>query len=79
MYHAGNAERDGFGHLALACEDVYACSEQLEAAGIPFKKRPDEGRMKVRESPVKCASSGVRGWSLLRTGVDCLHRALAHA
>ena len=48
VYHAGNEDKDGFGHLALACEDVYKCSEELEAAGIQFKKRPDEGRMKVR-------------------------------
>ena len=46
-YHPGNQEKDGFGHLAFACEDVYKCSEELEAAGVPFKKRPDEGRMKV--------------------------------
>jgi len=46
VYHAGNEDKDGFGHLALACEDVYKCSEELEAAGIQFKKRPDEGRMK---------------------------------
>jgi lactoylglutathione lyase len=45
-YHTGNAERDGFGHLAVACPDVYAACEQLEAAGVSFKKKPDEGRMK---------------------------------
>lgn len=45
-YHPGNQEKDGFGHLAFACEDVYKCSEELEAAGVPFKKRPNEGRMK---------------------------------
>uniref|UniRef100_A0A7S4GIX5 Lactoylglutathione lyase n=1 Tax=Eutreptiella gymnastica TaxID=73025 RepID=A0A7S4GIX5_9EUGL len=45
-YHPGNADRDGFGHIAVACDDVYACSAELEAAGVAFKKRPDEGRMK---------------------------------
>lgn len=45
-YHPGNAEGDGFGHLAVAVEDVYASSATLEAAGIAFKKKPDEGRMK---------------------------------
>jgi len=45
-YHPGNADKDGFGHLALACEDVYKCCAELEAAGVKFKKKPDEGRMK---------------------------------
>ena len=49
-YHTGNEERDGFGHLAVNVEDVYATSDRLERAGVPFKKKPDEGRMKVRRS-----------------------------
>lgn len=46
VYHPGNEDKDGFGHLAMACEDVYKCCEELEAAGVKFKKKPDEGRMK---------------------------------
>mmetsp|Transcript_30646 Transcript_30646/g.35737 ORF Transcript_30646/g.35737 Transcript_30646/m.35737 type:complete len:333 (+) Transcript_30646:140-1138(+) len=45
-YHPGNQEKDGFGHIAFNTDDVYAASEKLEAAGIQFKKKPDEGRMK---------------------------------
>ena len=45
-YHPGNAERDGFGHIAFNTEDVYEASAALEAKGVAFKKRPDEGRMK---------------------------------
>jgi lactoylglutathione lyase len=46
-YHTGNQERDGFGHIAVSVEDVYAVSERLEQqAGCPFHKRPNEGRMK---------------------------------
>eukprot|EP00667_Euglena_gracilis_P017896 EG_transcript_18923 len=45
-YHAGNADRDGFGHVAVNCDDVYARCEELEKAGVTFKKKPDEGRMK---------------------------------
>jgi len=45
-YHPGNAERDGFGHVAFSCFDVYKASEELAAAGVEFKKKPDEGRMK---------------------------------
>lgn len=45
-YHIGNEEKDGFGHIAVNCDDVYASSARLEAAGCSFKKKPDEGRMK---------------------------------
>jgi lactoylglutathione lyase len=45
-YHAGNQEKDGFGHIAVSVTDVYQTSADLEAAGVEFKKRPDEGRMK---------------------------------
>ena len=45
-YHAGNQEKDGFGHIAFNCNDVYATADRLAAQGVSFKKKPDEGRMK---------------------------------
>merc|ERR1719386_551387 len=36
----------GFGHIAFNCDDVYKACEELEAAGVKFRKKPDEGRMK---------------------------------
>jgi len=45
-YHAGNEEKDGFGHIAVSCDDVYAACEELEKERVTFKKKPDEGRMK---------------------------------
>merc|ERR1719238_2564055 len=36
----------GFGHLAFNVDDVYKFSEELEAKGVKFQKKPDEGRMK---------------------------------
>eukprot|EP00472_Partenskyella_glossopodia_P009666 CAMPEP_0197521832 /NCGR_PEP_ID=MMETSP1318-20131121/7055_1 /TAXON_ID=552666 /ORGANISM="Partenskyella glossopodia, Strain RCC365" /LENGTH=327 /DNA_ID=CAMNT_0043073969 /DNA_START=32 /DNA_END=1015 /DNA_ORIENTATION=+ len=45
-YHPGNQKNDGFGHIAFACDDVYEASNDLEKAGVAFKKKPDEGRMK---------------------------------
>lgn len=36
----------GFGHIAVMTRDVYTASAELEAAGVKFQKRPDEGRMK---------------------------------
>lgn len=45
-YHAGNEEKDGFGHIAVSVDDVYATAQKLEDKGYLFKKKPDEGRMK---------------------------------
>lgn len=43
----GNVEpHRGFGHIAVMTKDVYASSIELEANGVGFRKRPDEGRMK---------------------------------
>lgn len=49
-YHPGNGRteelRDGFGHLAFACEDVRKSCKMLEEKNVKFQKKPDEGRMK---------------------------------
>lgn len=40
-YNNGNEEPyRGFGHLALLTDDVYKASEELEKAGVSFKKKP---------------------------------------
>lgn len=41
QYSSGNDEPyRGFGHLALLTPDVYKASEELEKAGVLFKKKP---------------------------------------
>jgi len=53
-YHPGNEEKDSFGHVAFNTDDVYAACTRLEKAGVKFKKKPDEGRMKgLQASPAK--------------------------
>jgi lactoylglutathione lyase len=43
----GNEEpHRGFGHIAVHTDDVYKACEELEAAGVAFRKRPNEGNMK---------------------------------
>eukprot|EP00468_Gymnochlora_sp_CCMP2014_P008189 CAMPEP_0167760796 /NCGR_PEP_ID=MMETSP0110_2-20121227/11788_1 /TAXON_ID=629695 /ORGANISM="Gymnochlora sp., Strain CCMP2014" /LENGTH=339 /DNA_ID=CAMNT_0007647353 /DNA_START=201 /DNA_END=1220 /DNA_ORIENTATION=+ len=46
IYHPGNTEGDGFGHIAFSCNDVYEACDGLGDTGVSFKKKPDEGRMK---------------------------------
>ena len=45
-YNPGYGSFDGFGHIAVNTNNMYTRSEELEASGVCFKKRPDEGRMK---------------------------------
>jgi len=44
--HAEEPAFRGFGHIAFNCDDVYEACTKLEAAGVKFQKKPDEGRMK---------------------------------
>jgi len=44
--HAAEPKYRGFGHIAFNTDDVYKSSDKLEAAGVKFQKKPDEGNMK---------------------------------
>jgi lactoylglutathione lyase len=39
-------EGAGFGHTGFIVDDLEAACKMLEAAGVPFKKRPSDGKMK---------------------------------
>ncbi|KAH8922417.1 glyoxalase I [Atractiella rhizophila] len=46
-YASGNEETGrGFGHIAIGVDDVQKASDRLEALGVKFKKRPQDGKMK---------------------------------
>jgi len=45
-YHNGNDEPRGFGHLGFLVDDLDKVCEHLEKSGVPFKKKPNEGKMR---------------------------------
>ncbi|KAL7888609.1 hypothetical protein AOLI_G00035830 [Acnodon oligacanthus] len=46
LYHHGNTQPTGFGHIGIAVPDVYAACKLFEELGVTFVKKPDEGTMK---------------------------------
>lgn len=46
VYHDGNGEPRGFGHICVSVPDVRAACARFESLGVPFQKRLTDGRMK---------------------------------
>jgi lactoylglutathione lyase len=44
--HTGNTTPQGFGHIGFLVDDLVAMCKDLEDAGVPFFKKPDEGKMR---------------------------------
>lgn len=45
-YHDGNAQPQGFGHICFSVPDLDAAVRWFDENGVPFVKRPDQGKMK---------------------------------
>ncbi|MEL6686153.1 MAG: lactoylglutathione lyase [Pseudomonadota bacterium] len=46
VYHNGNSDPRGFGHIGLSVPDVEQACDRFEQMGVAFVKRPHEGSMK---------------------------------
>ena len=47
VYHNGNDQPQGFGHICVSVDDLQKCCEYLESKKVNWKKRLQDGRMKT--------------------------------
>lgn len=46
VYHDGNADPRGFGHICVSVPDLHAACARFDALDVPYQKRLSDGRMK---------------------------------
>ena len=46
VYHDGNSEPQGFGHICVSVDDLDEACKRFESKGVEWKKRLTDGRMK---------------------------------
>ncbi|MCD9085835.1 lactoylglutathione lyase [Stenotrophomonas sp. SY1] len=46
VYHDGNSDPRGFGHICVSVPDIEAACARFETLDVPFQKRLSDGRMK---------------------------------
>mmetsp|Transcript_36764 Transcript_36764/g.80623 ORF Transcript_36764/g.80623 Transcript_36764/m.80623 type:complete len:353 (-) Transcript_36764:122-1180(-) len=43
--HTGNSDPQGFGHIGFIVDDLVSMCKEMEAAGVKFFKKPEEGKI----------------------------------
>ncbi|MBD8695773.1 lactoylglutathione lyase [Stenotrophomonas sp. CFBP 13718] len=46
VYHDGNSDPRGFGHICVSVPDIQAACQRFDALQVPYQKRLEDGRMK---------------------------------
>lgn len=46
VYHDGNSDPRGFGHICISVPDIHAACARFDSLGVPYQKRLEDGRMK---------------------------------
>ena len=46
VYHDGNSDPRGFGHICITVPDIVAACARIEELGVTFQKRLSDGRMR---------------------------------
>jgi len=46
VYHDGNSDPRGFGHICVSVPDIQAACKRFDALQVPYQKRLEDGRMK---------------------------------
>ncbi|WP_349986147.1 lactoylglutathione lyase [Stenotrophomonas sp. WHRI 8082] len=46
VYHDGNSDPRGFGHICVSVPDIQAACQRFDDLQVPYQKRLEDGRMK---------------------------------
>lgn len=66
-YASGNEEPGrGFGHVCISVDNLEAACKRFDELGVKFKKRPEEGRMRVSENSSFSTGGGGGGYLMRR-------------